>query len=105
MQAVCEIAFIDEPLPEERREGTPYSLPTTSANPASLTPYTKFMQFGQERTTVQGEREGKRVKGRQAVLVKIYAILLYSTGQLKEPTHRGVQAKGVGVQQGETLAT
>lgn len=62
------------------------------------------MQFGQERTTVQGG-EGGEESERQAVLVKIYAILLYSTGQLKEPTHRGVQAKGVGVQQGETLAT
>lgn len=48
VHAVCEIAFIDEPLPEER---------SISPTPPPPSPYTllcpalqKFMQFGQERT-------------------------------------------------------
>lgn len=82
VQAVCEIAFIDEPLPEER-----------SISPTSpLFSYTllcpalqKFMQFGQERTGGVGE----------GCLVKIYAILLYSAGQLSEQRRGEGRRKGV----------
>lgn len=67
VQAVCEIAFIDEPLPEERSVS-----PTSPPSPYTLLcpALQKFMQFGQERTGGVGE----------GCLVKIYAILLYSAG-------------------------
>lgn len=89
-------------LCQKREERVP---PTTYPSLPCL-PYTLHEIYAiWPRTHNSAGGEGGEESERQAVLVKIYAILLYSTGQLKEPTHRGVQAKGVGVQQGETLAT
>lgn len=76
VQAVCEIAFIDEPLPEERGYLSPYlCLPHhPTRNLCNLAKNAQQCRVG------EGEEEG-RVKGRLVKIYPLFAVFNWTTEQ------------------------